>query len=65
MPLPLDQMTEPEGTALQQRLYSEYGLEVPLMYWNGKRWLTRVSCQLYNRWEDYERVGEVVGNMTR
>lgn len=65
LPPPLDRMTEEEGTALQQRLYSEFGLEVPLSFWNGKRWLTRVSCQLYNRWGDYERVGEVVGRMTR
>ena len=63
LPPPLDRMTEAEGTALQQRLYSEFGLEVPLMYWNGKRWLIRVSCQLYNRWGDYERVGEVVAGL--
>jgi isopenicillin-N epimerase len=52
-------LDETQQAALQQRLYDEFKIEVPLVYWNGRAML-RVSCQVYNRVEDYERVAEVV-----
>jgi isopenicillin-N epimerase len=33
--------------ALQDALWREYGIEVPIVDWNGRRWI-RVSCHLYN-----------------
>jgi len=59
LPPPLDRMSEAEGAALQQRLYSEYRIEVPLMHWNG-HWLLRVSCQVYNSADHYERAANVI-----
>ena len=46
-------------TALQQRLYDLDRIEVPIIEWND-RWWVRVSCQVYNEREQYERLGEAV-----
>ena len=62
LPPPLNRMTEAEGLALQQRLYTEHRVEVPLMSWNG-RWLLRVSCQVYNAPVQYERLAELVSRL--
>ena len=62
LPPPLHRMNDAQGQALQQRLYSEFRIEVPLMHWCG-RWLLRVSCQVYNVPEDYERVVAVIGEL--
>jgi isopenicillin-N epimerase len=40
-----------DGAALQRRLYDEYGVEVPVIEWNGRQ-LLRVSIQGYNTLED-------------
>jgi isopenicillin-N epimerase len=60
LPPPLEALSVEQCEALQQRLYSEFGIEVPLMRWNGRVCL-RVSCQVYNSPAEYERVAEVVG----
>jgi isopenicillin-N epimerase len=52
-------VNEPQTQALQQRLYDEYLLEVPLVRW-GDRLLVRPCCQLYNTPEDYHRLADVV-----
>ncbi|HEX8916061.1 MAG TPA: aminotransferase class V-fold PLP-dependent enzyme [Humisphaera sp.] len=59
LPPPLDAMTDAEHDALQQALYTDHGVEVPLVKWGGRRFL-RVSAQVYNVPAEYERVGDVV-----
>lgn len=39
--------------ALKQRLYAEFHIEVPLIFWNGRA-LVRISLQGYNTWDDLE-----------
>ncbi len=46
-------------TALQRRLYDRDQIEVPIIEWND-RWLLRVSCQIYNDREQYERLAKAV-----
>ncbi|HET6249175.1 MAG TPA: aminotransferase class V-fold PLP-dependent enzyme [Tepidisphaeraceae bacterium] len=48
-----------EIEALQQRIYCEFGIEVPLMRWN-ERAMLRVSCQVYNMPDEYERLAKVI-----
>ena len=55
-------MTEPEGLALQQRMYSEHRIEVPIVPWAGQ-WFLRVSCQAYNTLGEYERLRDVVARL--
>jgi len=59
LPAALANMTDEQGTALQQSLYSRDGVEVPLFRWQGT-WHLRVSCQVYNEAADYERLGRAV-----
>lgn len=46
---------------LQERLLREHRLEVPVIPWPAppKRWL-RISCQLYNRLPQYERLAKAL-----
>jgi isopenicillin-N epimerase len=53
-------MTEDQGRALQQQLYDEHRVEAPLVPWCG-RWLVRVSCQVYNTPQEYQRLAEALG----
>ena len=62
LPASLQSMSEPDGLALQQRMYAEYRIEVPIVRWCGE-WFLRVSCQAYNKPEEYERLSEVVRGM--
>jgi hypothetical protein len=59
LPGRLADMTQEQGTALQQALYSEDGIEVPLFSWQDA-WHLRVSCQAYNVPADYERLARAV-----
>jgi len=43
----------------QQRLYSEFGLELPVVGFAGQQ-MIRVSCQVYNVPAEYERFAETV-----
>jgi isopenicillin-N epimerase len=54
----------PQIESLQQRMYGEFGIEVPLMRWNNRA-LLRISCQVYNAPAEYERLAEVVGSLCR
>lgn len=44
---------------LQNRFYAESSIEVPFVAWNGQSYL-RLSAQLYNRIEQYERLAEAL-----
>jgi isopenicillin-N epimerase len=47
---------------IQARLFERWGIEVPVMSWPAPpRRLVRVSCQLYNRREDYARLADALG----
>lgn len=41
--------------SLQDALWREHGIEVPIVDWNGRRFI-RVSCHLYNTWEQIDRL---------
>jgi len=59
LPLRFQHIDEPAREILQQRLYDEFKVEAPLILWDGHAYV-RVSCQIYNRPEDYERLGEAI-----
>lgn len=65
LPGALGRMSEAEVRTLQQRLYTEHRIEVPLHAFPGGPPLLRVSCQVYNAAQDYERVGEVIARLAR
>jgi isopenicillin-N epimerase len=47
---------------LQRRLFDSWGIEVPVMSWPAPpRRVIRISAQLYNRREHYERLAEALG----
>lgn len=54
-----------EPTALQQRLWQDHHIEVPINVWpEWPQQLLRVSVQIYNRIEQYARLAELlVGNL--
>lgn len=62
LPGTLGQLPEAQIRTLQQRLYTEHRIEVPLHPFAGRHYI-RVSCQVYNTPADYERVGEVVASL--
>ena len=45
--------------ALIREIYARYRIEVPVVEVNGQR-MVRISCHIYNRAEDYERLGEAI-----
>jgi isopenicillin-N epimerase len=47
---------------LKAELYDAHRFEVPVIDWAGQWWI-RVSCQIYNRSRQYERLGEVVRSL--
>jgi isopenicillin-N epimerase len=62
LPPPLDRMDAAAAQVFQQRLYSEYQIEAPLMNFGGKH-LLRVSCQVYNVAGEYEYLAETILKM--
>ena len=50
MPLPAG-----EAEPLQAALWQRYGIEAPIVAWNGRR-LVRVSCHLYTQREEIDRL---------
>jgi isopenicillin-N epimerase len=52
--IPLD-ISFAQGIALRKALWEEYRIEVPIFEWRDQR-ILRVSCHLYNRWEDIEHL---------
>ena len=59
LPAPLDRLSLPQSVQLQQRLYSEHRIEVPVMCWRGRTFI-RPCCQVYNLPGEYERLAEVI-----
>ena len=59
LPQPLVGMTDDQAKALQQSLYTDHRIEIPLFGWQGAQHL-RVSCQVYNRPADYHRLADVI-----
>jgi hypothetical protein len=64
LPEPLTHLSRDDVMAFQRRLYHEHDIEVPFMFWQNQ-WHLRVSCQVYNRAEEYERLGETVGRLAK
>lgn len=58
------QVPLPHGDAatLQGRLWSEYGIEVPIITWNDRSWI-RVSCHLYNTREDIDLLVDALSRL--
>jgi isopenicillin-N epimerase len=59
LPAALQAMTEAQGLALQQRMYTEHRVEAPISRWMNE-WFLRVSCQAYNTGAEYDRLANVV-----
>ena len=49
----------PDARALQSLLLDEYSIEIPVIEW-GDQWWVRVSCQVYNEPQQYDRLAEAV-----
>jgi isopenicillin-N epimerase len=49
-----------EAVPLQQRLWQEHRIEVPIIAWQGRTWV-RVSCHLYNTRRDIDRLTDAMG----
>jgi isopenicillin-N epimerase len=63
--IPLSDATDPPGPhgmdPLHARLYDEHRIQVPVYAWpEHRKRLLRISAQLYNRIEDYERLAGVL-----
>lgn len=68
LPLPdgtaLDTSALYGGDALQDALLDKYAIEVPLMPWpHPPKRVLRVSAQLYNGIEDYEKLADALGRL--
>ncbi len=48
--------------SLKETLYDEYGIEVPILAWNGKK-LIRVSVQGYNDEADTNALLDALGQL--
>ncbi len=64
LPPPLDRLSVDEGKALQQRLYTEHQVEVPIVRF-GERTYVRPCWQVYNTSSEAERLAEVVSTLSR
>jgi isopenicillin-N epimerase len=51
-----------DAVGLQRDLWQRYGIEVPIISWKNRRWI-RVSCHLYNRREDIDRLMAALGQL--
>jgi isopenicillin-N epimerase len=63
LPLRFQHIDLPTCEKLQQRLYNEFKVEAPLILWDNHAYV-RVSCQIYNRPQDYERLAEAIERIT-
>jgi isopenicillin-N epimerase len=64
LPAPLDHLSESQTLLLQQRLYTEHQLEVPIVRW-GDRTFVRPCCQVYNSPADYQRLSAVIDGIVQ
>ncbi|HWB20500.1 MAG TPA: aminotransferase class V-fold PLP-dependent enzyme [Phycisphaerales bacterium] len=51
-----------KAEALQAEIYSRHKIEVPVVDWSGAWWV-RPCCQVYNRPEHYELLGDAVKHL--
>jgi len=51
-----------DAASLQQALWSEHRIEVPIITWNNRRWI-RVSCHLYNTPEEIDRLVDALRDL--
>ena len=51
-----------DAADLQKRLWSEYGIEVPIVRWDDRRWI-RVSCHLYNTRAEVDRLVDAIHHL--
>jgi len=65
-PLPSHIREPPEGHThpLQAALWTRFQIEVPIVNWNGRRYV-RVSCHLYNDTADIDRLVAALGELLR
>lgn len=59
LPAPLDRLSEPQATEIQQRLYTNHRIEAPIMLWGGRAFM-RPCCQVYNTPDEFERLASVI-----
>jgi isopenicillin-N epimerase len=64
LPAPLANMSDEQGKFIQQSLYDREKIEVPFIRWQ-EVWHIRVSCQVYNRPVDYQRLAEAIERRAR
>ena len=65
VPLPPDVADEPSAAlALQRRLATDYRVEAAVTAWNGLG-LVRLSGQIYNRIDDYDRLAQGIRDVLR
>ncbi|HYE20401.1 MAG TPA: aminotransferase class V-fold PLP-dependent enzyme [Tepidisphaeraceae bacterium] len=62
LPGALADISEAAGRECQSALYHRHGVEAPLVHWQGA-WHVRVSAQVYNGVEDYERLDCAIRQM--
>ena len=61
LPPPLNQLDGPALEAFQQRLYTDFQIEAPLMRLDKQT--LRVSCQVYNQPQEYEHLAQTILNL--
>ena len=64
LPGKLADLTDSQALHLNQRLYNEFKIEVPIMAWNGHV-LARPCCQVYNTPSEYEWLADVICELAR
>jgi isopenicillin-N epimerase len=65
LPLPGDAEAPARGRRdpLQNALWEKHRIEVPIVHWKGRRFV-RVSCHLYNREDEIDRLLEALKELT-
>ena len=64
LPPPLVDLSREAGLRLQQTLYNEHELEVPIVPWGGQTFV-RPCFQVYNRAADCERLAQTIESLAR
>jgi isopenicillin-N epimerase len=62
LPAPLDRLDAAATAPIQQQLYSEFKIEVPIMPWSNRSFI-RPCCQVYNTPADYERLADIISTI--
>jgi isopenicillin-N epimerase len=61
VPLPASDDAQTQPRPLQQTLFDQYRIEVPVFHWpHCGQPMIRISAHLYNRPEDYRRLANVL-----